>query len=80
MKDLGPLHYFVGVEVCHNHSGLLLTQSKHISSLLDCVAMVDCKLIPTPVTSASHLSLYDGDLFYDPTTYYERLVPSSVFC
>ena len=34
MKDLGSLHYFLGVEVQHNSQGLFLSQTKYALDLL----------------------------------------------
>lgn len=34
MKDLGSLHYFLGVEIVHNTVGVHLLQRKYISDLL----------------------------------------------
>ncbi|KAF7151725.1 hypothetical protein RHSIM_Rhsim02G0101900 [Rhododendron simsii] len=44
MKDLGPLHYFLGIEVHHTSDGLLLTQSKYARDLLERANMASCKL------------------------------------
>lgn len=69
MKDLGPLHFFLGIEVHNMAQGLLLTQSKYIRSLLDSVAMFDCKASSTPVCSGSRLSVHDGDPLPKPSIY-----------
>ena len=34
LKDLGPLHFFLGVEVTGLSNGLLLSQQKYIKKLL----------------------------------------------
>jgi hypothetical protein len=34
IKDLGPLHYFLRIEVQTTHAGLILSQRKYISDLL----------------------------------------------
>jgi hypothetical protein len=34
LKDLGNLHYFLGIEVKHTLDGLLLTREKYSSDLL----------------------------------------------
>ena len=47
---------------------LHLTQTKYISDLLYKVKMSETKHITTPATT-KQLSLYDGDLFPDPTLY-----------
>jgi histone deacetylase 1/2 len=60
IKDLGDLHYFLGIEVKKIHNGLLLTQEKYATDLLDRVGMHGCKPAPTPLSSSEQLSLTDG--------------------
>jgi hypothetical protein len=33
LKDLGPFHYFLGIEVKKNHNGLCLTQEKYATDI-----------------------------------------------
>jgi len=42
LKDLGELHYFLGIEVHKTNGGILLTQEKYASDLLKRVGMADC--------------------------------------
>ncbi|XP_071678452.1 uncharacterized mitochondrial protein AtMg00810-like [Lolium perenne] len=60
IKDLGDLHYSLGIEVKKIHNGLLLTQEKYATDLLDRVGMHGCKPAPTPLSSSEQLSLTDG--------------------
>jgi histone deacetylase 1/2 len=50
IKDLGPLHYFLGIEVQPLHDGLILTQAKYVAELLEKAGMSDCKSAPTPLS------------------------------
>ena len=54
LKDIGPLHYFLGVE-CHTPSGLFLSQQKYIRDLLLRLKMdvssLLARLWPLPVRS-----------------------------
>jgi hypothetical protein len=49
MKDLDPLHHFWGISVQHQANGLFLTQCQFTLNILECVGMVDCKLVSMPV-------------------------------
>jgi hypothetical protein len=49
MKDLRPLHHFLGVTVEHHPDGLFLHQRTYTLDILKRVAMVDCKSCTTPV-------------------------------
>jgi histone deacetylase 1/2 len=60
IKDLGDLHFFLGIEVKRIHNGLLLTQEKYVIELLDRVGMHGFKSAPTPLSSSEQLSLTDG--------------------
>ncbi|RVX04648.1 Retrovirus-related Pol polyprotein from transposon RE1 [Vitis vinifera] len=68
MKDLGSLHYFLGVEVQHNSQGLFLSQTKYALDLLQCADMIKAKPISTPFVVGQHLST-TGKLFSNPTIF-----------
>jgi len=68
MKDLGSLHYFLGVEVHHNSHGLFLSQTKYALDLLHRADMVEAKPITTPYVVGQHNST-EGKLFSDPTLF-----------
>jgi len=47
MKDLGLMHYFLGLEVWKNPGEVFLSQGKYIVKLLERCGMVDCKSVST---------------------------------
>jgi histone deacetylase 1/2 len=61
LKDLGDIHYFLGIEVKRINDGLLLTQEKYTSDVLKRVGMVNCKPMSTPMSTSEKLSAYEGD-------------------
>ncbi|XP_062028867.1 uncharacterized mitochondrial protein AtMg00810-like [Rosa rugosa] len=69
MKDLGNLHYFLGIEVQRSAAGLSLTQSKYALDLLRHTDMLDAKPYATPAVSGKRLSINDGDALSDPTAF-----------
>ena len=70
LKDLGHLHYFLGVEVrSTKEGGIHLSQSKYIKDVLLKAKMSDCKPCPTPMTSGLKLSNQGIDEFEDPGLY-----------
>ena len=44
MKDLGELHYFLGLEVWREASKTMVTQSKYVREILNRFNMRDCKV------------------------------------
>ncbi|KAF5455446.1 hypothetical protein F2P56_025019 [Juglans regia] len=68
MKDLGALHYFLGVEVSYVSDGLVLHQSKYAIDLLDRALMRDCKPTHTPMTQ-KFKTVMDSTALCDPHTY-----------
>ncbi|KAK1678259.1 hypothetical protein QYE76_039107 [Lolium multiflorum] len=63
IKDLGDLHYFLGIEVKKVPRGLLLTQEKYASDLIANAGLRYCKSAPTPLSSSEQLSLTDDLAF-----------------
>lgn len=68
IKDMGPLHYFLGVEVQRHPDGLFLCQTRYAQVLLDRASMRDCKPIRTPI-AAKIIAPVSTALFDDPTHY-----------
>lgn len=48
LKDLGDLHYFLGIEVKRRQGGLVLTQEWYAAVILSRSGMDKCKSIDTP--------------------------------
>lgn len=69
MKDLGPLHYFLGVSVSRHKSGLLLSQRKYCVDILERAGMFDCKPCNTPVDTCAKLSADNGPAVADATDF-----------
>ena len=70
LKDLGPLHYFLRIEV-HNLRdwSLLLSEQKYNKDLLTKSKMDKVKSIATPIVSGLKLSKLGSDTMLDPTLY-----------
>ena len=51
MKDLGMIHYFLGMEVWHNADGNSLKQGKYVAEILKRFAMMDYKAMTMPMAS-----------------------------
>ena len=49
MKDLGPLKYFLGIEVSRSDKGIFLSQRKYALDLLQETGMLACQPADTPV-------------------------------
>jgi hypothetical protein len=60
IKDLGELHYFLGLEVSRSHGELILSQGKYATDLIAKVGLTQCSTCPTPLSTTDKLSLYDG--------------------
>jgi Reverse transcriptase (RNA-dependent DNA polymerase) len=63
LKDLGPLTYFLGIEVTSYPGVLHLSQGKYIRDLLTRVHMHNAKPCSSPMITGQSLSKYQGDLF-----------------
>jgi histone deacetylase 1/2 len=60
LKDLGDLHYFLGMEVTKVRDGIILSQDKYASDLLKRVNMWSCKPASTPMSTSEKMSAFVG--------------------
>lgn len=69
LKDLGFLHYFLGVEVRQFPRCIFLSQTKYASDLLVHAQMKDCRPISTPLMTKLQSTPQDESSFPDPHVY-----------
>ena len=78
MKDLGPLSYFLGLEVLSSSDGLFLSQAKYASDLVSRAGLTDSKIEHTPLEPNVRFTPQDGTLLDDATPY-RQLVGSLIY-
>ena len=69
MKDLGPLHHFLGISVAQHSDGLFMSQRQYTLDILERAGMTDCKSCSTPVDTQAKVSAADGPPVSDATNY-----------
>jgi Reverse transcriptase (RNA-dependent DNA polymerase) len=69
IKDLGSVHFFLGIEVSSHNQGLLLTQIRYINSILERAKMLGAKPVATPMATGQALSKSMGDPADDVSLY-----------
>jgi histone deacetylase 1/2 len=75
LKDMGLLHYFLGVAVIPTHAGLFLSQHQYIRDILETQNMAGAKDISTPLSTTQSLHLLDGTTSVDNIEY-RRIIGS----
>jgi len=66
LRDLGVVHYFLGIEFQSTRMGLMLRQYKYIIDILTRASMTSCKPVDTTVSHLKVTILLDNS-FSDPT-------------
>ena len=69
LKDLGPLSYFLGVEVIPTTNGVFLSQCQYIHDLLVKANMSHAKDVTSPMSPNQVPFLHDGTSLTNATTY-----------
>ncbi|XP_075101642.1 uncharacterized protein LOC107776883 [Nicotiana tabacum] len=69
IKDLGRLHYFLGLEILYKHDGVIITQRKFTSDLIKEFEFSHCTSMSSPLDPSTKLKASEGSLLTDPTQY-----------
>jgi hypothetical protein len=78
MTDMGPLHFFLGLEISQDASGIKLSQAKYARDLLERFHMTNYKSTPTPFLSGVKLE-DSGETPLVDITLYRQLVGSLLY-
>lgn len=72
IKDLGPIHHFLGMEIRTTPDGLHLSQSHYALTILERTNMVECKPMSTPLEAKTKQS--STDILIEDPSYYRGIV------
>ncbi|XP_061989602.1 uncharacterized mitochondrial protein AtMg00810-like [Rosa rugosa] len=69
MKDLGPLSFFLGIEIRYKQKGLFLSQEKYAKELIQKAGPETCRDCNTPCLPHAQLLKDEGTILSNPTLY-----------
>lgn len=78
LKDLGPMKYFLGIEVARSGKGITICQRHYALELFKETGTLGSKPRTTPLDPGLKLSKKDGELLSDPTVY-RRLIGKLIY-
>ena len=78
MKDLGMMHYFLGLKVWQYLDGIFLNQGKYIVEIIKIFWMIDCKAMTTLITTYLKLLNDDTSETID-ATFYRHIIGSLMY-
>jgi hypothetical protein len=80
MKDIGLMHYFLGLEVWKKPGEIFHGQGKYTVEILSRFSMMDCKSMATPmVTNLKKLSDFTSYSYLVDPTMYNKLIGSLTY-
>ena len=80
MKNLGMMHYFLGLEVWQRQGEIFLAQGKYIMDVLKRFGIMDFKSMSTPmVTNLRKLHDSDSSSYLVDPTMYRQLIGSLMY-
>lgn len=73
IKDMGPLWFFLGIDVRRDNDGFFLSQEKYAKEILERAGMSNCKAAGTPMDVRPKASDINGNPISD-ASWYRRMV------
>ena len=74
LKDMGFLHFFLGIEVIPTRARLFLSQHKYVHDLLANTSMSGAKDVSTPLSTSQSLQLINGIAVVDSSEFRRIIV------
>jgi len=71
LRDLGYMHYFLGIKVKPTSMRILLHQQKYVLDIIWRAGMSSCKSVDTPSSSSSKLVILSSVSYSDSTKYWQ---------
>jgi hypothetical protein len=78
MKDIGLMHYYLGLEVWQKHGEVFLGQGKYVVKILQKFGMMDCQSMETPMVTNLR-KLKDSDSNPIDSSLYRQLIGSLMY-
>jgi hypothetical protein len=69
MKDLGLMHYFLGLEVWQSQERIFLKEGKYVAEILKRFDMLECKSMNTPMETKLKLLVETSSELIDAMLY-----------
>ena len=79
MKDMGPLHYLLGISVLQGEDCIIIHQKQYILKLLKKFRMEDAKPVSTPADVSVKLTKEDGVSKDGSSTEFQSLIESLLY-
>lgn len=70
----------MGITVINNYGGVLLSQQQYVLDIFRWTNTVDAKPVPSPMSTATNLSAFDGVSFDNPTLYRSTMRALQYLC
>ena len=67
LKELGPLKYFLGLEIAQATKGIVLSQRHYTLQLLEDTGLLAAQLVTVPMDPKVRLPAHEGELLSYPS-------------